>query len=97
MKPTDNSKTVMARHGGLMAINGRKALSLLDKVENKNAKGEFYLTDIVAIAHHAGLRVTSLEVDAASVLGVNTRVELAEIEGHFQAGIRRRMMLEAYQ
>jgi bifunctional UDP-N-acetylglucosamine pyrophosphorylase/glucosamine-1-phosphate N-acetyltransferase len=38
--------------------------------------------------------VTSLEVEAASVLGVNTRVELAEIEWHFQTGIRRRMMLE---
>jgi bifunctional UDP-N-acetylglucosamine pyrophosphorylase / glucosamine-1-phosphate N-acetyltransferase len=90
----EDQKKITFCNGGLMAINGRKALELLDKVENRNAKGEYYLTDIVAIARRAGLEVTSLEVDAASVLGVNTRVELAEIEAHFQDRARRRMMLD---
>jgi bifunctional UDP-N-acetylglucosamine pyrophosphorylase/glucosamine-1-phosphate N-acetyltransferase len=89
----DDQKKIKFCNGGLMAISGRHALSLLDKVENKNAKGEFYLTDIVAIARNKGLNVSSLEVDAASVQGVNTRVELAEIEAHFQNRIRREMML----
>ncbi len=80
-------------NGGLMAISGKHALSLLESVGNKNAKGEYYLTDIVAIAHHRGLHVVSLEVDAASVLGVNTRVELSEAEALFQKRIRKDMML----
>ncbi len=80
-------------NGGLMAISGKHALSLLESVGNKNSKGEYYLTDIVAIGHHRGLHVVSLEVDAASVLGVNTRVELAEAELLFQNRIRKEMML----
>lgn len=89
----EDQKKIKFCNGGLMAISGRNALSLLDKVENKNSKGEFYLTDIVAIARNKGLNVSSLEVDAANVQGVNTRVELAEIEAHFQSRVRRNMML----
>jgi bifunctional UDP-N-acetylglucosamine pyrophosphorylase / glucosamine-1-phosphate N-acetyltransferase len=89
----EDQKKIKFCNGGLMAVSGRHALSLLEKVQNKNAKGEFYLTDIVAIARNRGLNVSSLEVDAASVQGVNTRVELAEIEAHFQDRVRRDMML----
>ncbi|MGB8817138.1 MAG: DapH/DapD/GlmU-related protein, partial [Rhizobiaceae bacterium] len=89
----EDQKKIKFCNGGLMAISGKHALSLLDQVGNNNAKGEYYLTDIVAIARNGGLHVTSLEVDAASVLGVNTRVELAQIEGLFQAKIRNQMML----
>ncbi len=80
-------------NGGLMAISGKHALSLLEAVGNKNAKGEYYLTDIVSIGHVRGLHAVSVEVDAASVLGVNTRVELAEAEALFQGRMRRSMML----
>ena len=89
----EDQKKIKFCNGGLMAISGRHVLSLLDKVENKNSKGEFYLTDIVSIARNNGLNVSSLEVDAASVQGVNTRVELAEIEAHFQDRVRKKMML----
>ena len=59
-------------NSGLMAISGAHALALLDKVENDNAKGEFYLTDIVAIARAAGLKVSATETPFESTLGVNT-------------------------
>jgi bifunctional UDP-N-acetylglucosamine pyrophosphorylase / glucosamine-1-phosphate N-acetyltransferase len=80
-------------NGGLMAIAGRDALPMLDLISNKNTKGEYYLTDIVEIARSRGKKVVAMEVDAASVLGVNTRVELAEVEALFQARMRREMML----
>jgi bifunctional UDP-N-acetylglucosamine pyrophosphorylase / glucosamine-1-phosphate N-acetyltransferase len=80
-------------NGGLMAIAGRDALLMLDAITNKNAKGEYYLTDVVEIARSRGKKVVAMEVDAASVLGVNTRVELAEVEALFQAKMRREMML----
>ena len=80
-------------NGGLMAISGRHALPLLDKVGNANAKGEYYLTDIVAIAAEAGLDVVATEASAASVLGINNRAELAETEAIWQQRRRREAML----
>ncbi len=80
-------------NGGLMAIAGRDALPMLDAITNGNAKGEYYLTDIVEIARSRGKKVIAIEVDAASVLGVNTRVELAEVEALFQTKRRRELML----
>lgn len=80
-------------NGGLMAISGEHALSLLDRVGNANAKGEYYLTDIVGIAREAGLRVEATEVPAESVLGVNTMAELAEVESIWQRRRRHAAML----
>ena len=80
-------------NSGLMAISGTHALALLDKVENNNAKGEFYLTDIVAIAHATGLQVAATETPFESTLGVNTLVELAEAEAVWQRRRRREAML----
>jgi bifunctional UDP-N-acetylglucosamine pyrophosphorylase / glucosamine-1-phosphate N-acetyltransferase len=90
---TDEERKINFCNGGLMAIAGREALSILDAITNKNVKGEYYLTDIVEIAHARGKKVVAMEVDAVSVLGVNTRVELAEVEALFQARMRREMML----
>ncbi len=80
-------------NGGLLALAGKEALSMLDRIENKNARGEFYLTDVVGIAHALGKDVVSVEVSSENVLGVNTRVELAEAEFLFQKKIRKEMML----
>jgi bifunctional UDP-N-acetylglucosamine pyrophosphorylase/glucosamine-1-phosphate N-acetyltransferase len=80
-------------NGGLMAISGGHALALLDAVGNKNAKGEYYLTDIVEIAHTGGLDVVATEASAESVLGINNRAELAEAEAIWQRRRRRAAML----
>lgn len=81
-------------NGGLMAIAGREALQLLDAVGNANAKGEYYLTDIVEIARARGLKVVAEEVPSDDVLGINNRAELAEAEAIWQNRRRRRMMLD---
>ena len=80
-------------NGGLMAINGHLALSLVEAVGNSNAKGEYYLTDIVEIASARALKVVAVEVDETLVLGVNTRVELATCEQLWQQRRRRELML----
>ena len=66
---------------------------MLDAVGNDNAKGEYYLTDIVEIAARAGLDVVATEASAESVLGINNRAELAEAEGIWQRRRRREAML----
>jgi len=68
-------------------------LKLLDAVGNKNAKGEYYLTDIVEIAGRQGLDVVATEASFESALGINNRAELAEAEGIWQRRRRHQAML----
>ena len=80
-------------NGGMMAIAGSKALALLDAVGNDNAKGEFYLTDIVAIARGKGGSVVAVEAGAEEILGVDTRAGLARVEAIWQAQKRHDLMM----
>ena len=90
---TEAQKKIGFCNGGLMAVRGDHALALLDAVGNDNAKGEYYLTDIVAIAHQKGLNVAAIEVPVDNVIGINNRAELAEAEAIWQNRRRRDMML----
>ncbi|PHP67839.1 bifunctional N-acetylglucosamine-1-phosphate uridyltransferase/glucosamine-1-phosphate acetyltransferase [Zhengella mangrovi] len=91
---TEAERAIDFCNGGLMAIAGAHALSLLDAVGNDNSKGEYYLTDIVEIARSRGLKAVATEVSYESVLGINNRVELAEAEGIWQRRRRRQAMLD---
>lgn len=73
--------------GGMIAL-GADMHGWLADVGNDNAKGEFYLTDIVAVARGFGMKVAALDAPYAECLGVNSRAELAEAEAHYQAGAR---------
>jgi bifunctional UDP-N-acetylglucosamine pyrophosphorylase/glucosamine-1-phosphate N-acetyltransferase len=79
-------------NGGIMAIDARHAFDLVDRIGNDNAKREFYLTDIVAIARAQGLSCRVAELPAEELLGVNTRAELAAAEALMQNRLRRRAM-----
>ncbi len=79
-------------NGGIMAIDSRHAFGLVDRIGNDNAKREFYLTDIVAIARTQGLSCRVAELPAEELLGVNTRGELAAAEALMQERLRRRAM-----
>ena len=89
---SDEERRIKFCNGGLMAISGEHALALLDGVHNRNAKGEFYLTDIVEIARDRNLRVVAEEVAFENVLGINNRVELAAAEAIWQQRKRSEMM-----
>lgn len=75
-------------NGGLMALDGRHALALLDRIGNANAKSEFYLTDAVVLAREAGLHAVAVEVEEDDVRGVNTKAQLAETESLLQQRLR---------
>jgi bifunctional UDP-N-acetylglucosamine pyrophosphorylase/glucosamine-1-phosphate N-acetyltransferase len=79
-------------NGGIMAIDARHLFDLIDQIGNDNAKREFYLTDIVAIARAQGLACRVAELPAEEVGGVNTRAELAEAETILQQRLRCRAM-----
>jgi bifunctional UDP-N-acetylglucosamine pyrophosphorylase/glucosamine-1-phosphate N-acetyltransferase len=75
-------------NGGLMALAGEHALALLDRIGNDNSKGEFYLTDAVAIARDMGLKATAIETGEDDVRGINTKAQLAEAEAVLQQRLR---------
>ncbi|MCP5371999.1 MAG: bifunctional UDP-N-acetylglucosamine diphosphorylase/glucosamine-1-phosphate N-acetyltransferase GlmU [Hyphomicrobiales bacterium] len=79
-------------NSGVMAIDGTCLWPLLDRVGNDNAKGEYYLTDIVALARADGRACAVVEGHEDELLGVNSRAELADAEWIVQERIRRYMM-----
>jgi bifunctional UDP-N-acetylglucosamine pyrophosphorylase/glucosamine-1-phosphate N-acetyltransferase len=81
-------------NSGIFLIDGAQIESLVGELRPENAKREFYLTDIVAIARGRGLGVIALEADASEVQGVNSRAELAAAEAAFQTRARTRAMEE---
>lgn len=76
-------------NSGIMAFRSSEILTdLLGRIGNDNAKGEFYLTDAVALAHDRGLQTRVVLSNAEEVLGVNSRVELSVAEEIMQRRLR---------
>lgn len=90
---TDEERKVTWCNSGLMAINGQKALSLLEGITNQNVKGEYYLTDIVEIARAAGGKVVAVDAPETEVAGCNNRAELAMLERLWQERRRHELMI----
>ena len=71
------------------------ALALLDSTQTHNKKGEFYLTDLIALADQQGHRCCFVEVDRTeTAIGVNDRTQLAHAEASLQACLRRRAIMQ---
>lgn len=81
-------------NAGAMAVRADLLREFLPKLTADNAKGEYYLTDLVALAGAAGARFAVVEAEADEVMGVNSRAELAAAEKVFQRR-RRRAAMEA--
>ncbi|WP_051335378.1 bifunctional UDP-N-acetylglucosamine diphosphorylase/glucosamine-1-phosphate N-acetyltransferase GlmU [Methylocapsa acidiphila] len=90
---SDEERKLRICNAGLMALDGAKALALLEAVGCANSKGEYYLTDVVAIARSRGLEARALAVDESEVRGVNDRVQLAAAEAILQRRLREKAML----
>ncbi|HSY89397.1 MAG TPA: bifunctional UDP-N-acetylglucosamine diphosphorylase/glucosamine-1-phosphate N-acetyltransferase GlmU [Verrucomicrobiae bacterium] len=81
-------------NSGVMAVDGTLLWELLAEVGNGNAKGEYYLTDIVALARRRGLVCAAVEAPAEELIGINSRAELAVAEALLQGRLRDRAMAE---
>ena len=79
-------------NSGVMALRGDVAWKMLEQIDANNAKKEFYLTDVVAIARRLGFNARAVEGDADEVLGVNSRSELAIADAIFQTRARQMHM-----
>ncbi len=79
-------------NGGIMAIAARHAAGLVAALDRNNAKGEFYLTDIVAVARCRGLTCRAIEVPVDQPIGIDSRADLAAAEAVMQRRLRNAAM-----
>ena len=90
---SDEQRRLGLCNAGIMAIDGKQLRPLLDAIGNRNAKKEYYFTDIVQIARKRGLNCRVVEAsDPDEVMGVNNRSELAKAEVKMQARLRENAM-----
>jgi bifunctional UDP-N-acetylglucosamine pyrophosphorylase/glucosamine-1-phosphate N-acetyltransferase len=85
---TEAEKAITFCNSGVVCADAETLFQLVARVRNDNAKKEYYLTDIVALAREQGLTVGAVRCDEAETLGINTRAELSAAEAAFQARAR---------
>jgi bifunctional UDP-N-acetylglucosamine pyrophosphorylase/glucosamine-1-phosphate N-acetyltransferase len=91
---TAEEKAIREVNTGIMAIPSGRLADWLGRLSNNNAQGEYYLTDIVALAVAEGLPVRTAQPDGEwEVLGVNSKVQLAELERVHQRNIAEAMLV----
>jgi len=75
-------------NAGLMVADAGKFFGWAEKLDNRNAQGEFYLTDVPALAKKDGARCAVAQIGETEAMGVNSRAELAEAERQMQKRLR---------
>ncbi|WP_299148708.1 bifunctional UDP-N-acetylglucosamine diphosphorylase/glucosamine-1-phosphate N-acetyltransferase GlmU [uncultured Tateyamaria sp.] len=89
---TEDERAVTLCNSGVLAAPAPLLLELLSQVSNDNAQGEYYLTDLPALARAQGRRVGVVECAEAETLGINSRAELAAANALFQAKARAQLI-----
>ncbi len=86
---TAEERAISLCNSGVLIADAAILMPLLEQLRPYNASGEYYLTDVVALAREAGHRTGVVICEEAETLGINTRAELARAEGLFQREKRR--------
>ena len=90
---SESQKAIREGNTGILAVPGKRLAEWLGRLSNNNAQGEYYLTDVIAMAVNDGLAVaTAQPLDAMEVQGANDRKQLADLERHYQLREARRLM-----
>jgi len=87
--------TVNEVNTGVMAVKGIQLKRWLPTLSDQNAQGEYYLTDVIALANGDGVQVVAEQPDhEIEVLGVNNRQQQAELERYYQLHLAEQLMVE---
>ncbi|MCF6324675.1 MAG: bifunctional UDP-N-acetylglucosamine diphosphorylase/glucosamine-1-phosphate N-acetyltransferase GlmU [Gammaproteobacteria bacterium] len=82
---TEAIRKITEVNTGILAVSGGKLKEWLGRLKNNNAQGEYYLTDIIAMAVSDGIEVKTSQASAVEeVEGINNRSQLARIERYYQ-------------
>ncbi|MFI8578482.1 bifunctional UDP-N-acetylglucosamine diphosphorylase/glucosamine-1-phosphate N-acetyltransferase GlmU [Ectopseudomonas khazarica] len=91
----DAQRAIREGNTGILAVPGKRLGDWLGRLSNSNAQGEYYLTDVIAMAVADGLIVaTEQAADEMEVLGANDRIQLAQLERHYQQRAARHLMAQ---
>ncbi len=85
---SDKERAITLCNSGVIAADCKALFDLVSEIGNDNASGEYYLTDIVALARARGLGATVVTCAESETMGINSRAELARAEAAFQARAR---------
>ncbi|MCC5956577.1 MAG: bifunctional UDP-N-acetylglucosamine diphosphorylase/glucosamine-1-phosphate N-acetyltransferase GlmU [Natronohydrobacter sp.] len=85
---SEEERAITLCNSGVICADRAGLFDLIAQVGTENAAGEYYLTDIVALARAQGLSAGVVRCAEAETLGINTRAELAQAEARFQARMR---------
>ena len=91
---SDSIREIDLCNSGIVAIKTSVLLDNIDKIDNKNAACEYYLTDLVKILKNSNKIISFVKCDESEVMGVNSRSDLAMAESAFQDSQRDRFMNE---
>lgn len=89
---TPEEREIGLCNSGVMCFDGEMLPQFLSRLSDNNAKGEYYLTDCVGFAREDGFSCQVVEGDEEELIGVNSRVELAQAEVMFQDAKREKVM-----
>ena len=90
---SEAERAITEIYSGIMAVPAQRLTQWLARLDNRNAQGEYYLTDIVAMAVADGVEVVAHRItDAVQVAGVNSPLQLAELERAHQQRQAHRLM-----
>ena len=92
VEATAEQKAITLCNSGVLAMGSKTLFSLIEKIGNKNAKGEYYLTDIVDLGRQSGLKPMVALASEDDVLGVNCQSERALAESLWQVRARQKLM-----
>lgn len=76
----DEEKKVREINAGIYCFDARTLFAALKKITNDNAQGEYYLPDVLSVLREDGEKIWAATGDAESVIGINSRLQLAEAE-----------------
>lgn len=92
---TPGQKQITEVNTGILAISGSHLINLLSDIDNQNAQGEYYLTDIFSLAHQQGIQIQTCQPENSwEVSGVNNRLQLAELERIYQLEKAKELMTD---
>jgi len=81
---SEDERKIGLVNSGIIGFRAETLRSVIDRIGNANAKGEYYLTDAVELANADGRQVQFIEADETEVMGVDDRSKLAAAEKQFQ-------------
>jgi len=90
---TEAQRQIIEVNTGMMAMPNKHLNKWLSQLTNNNAQGEYYLTDIVALAVQQGIAVVAeITPDEWSVTGINSKTDLSQIERVYQTRIAQKLL-----